>query len=112
MLDGSEALGPAVRKIGQFALACGALAAMVGVLRRLPAAYGVLAATTLAFILSFPYPPGPLASSARYLVVVFPLFMWLGWRLSDRRAYAVTVVVFAAGLVYCAAMFATWRFVA
>ena len=62
--------------------------------------------------LSFPYPPGPLASSLRYLVVVFPLFMWLGSRLTDRRAYFATVAAFAVMLAYCAAMFSTWHFVA
>jgi hypothetical protein len=112
IVDGSAAFGPAVRKIAQFALALGALGALVGVARRLPAAYGVYAGTSMLLVFSFPYPPGPLASSARYLAVVFPLFMWLGWRLSNRRAYAVTTLVFAAGLAYCAGMFATWHFVA
>jgi mannosyltransferase PIG-V len=112
ILGGGEPFGPSVRKIAQFLLACGALAAMVGAVRRLPAAYGVYAVVSIVPILSFPYPPGPLASSARYLVALFPLFMWLGWRLSDRRLYHVTVGVFAVGLAYCAGMFATWHFVA
>jgi hypothetical protein len=112
ILDGSAQLGPAVRKIGQFLVVCGALGACVGVLRRLPAAYGVYALISIVPVLSFPYPPGPLASSLRYLVVIFPLFMWLGLRLSDRRLHAATVVVFALGLAYCAGMFATWHFVA
>ena len=112
ILDGSAAFGPAVRKIGQFLIVCGALAASVGVVRRLPAAYGLYTALSIVPVLSFPYPPGPLASSLRYLVVIFPLFMWLGMRLTDRRLYAVTVFVFALGLAYCAGMFATWHFVA
>ena len=45
-------------------------------------------------------------------MVVFPLFMWLGLRLSDRRAYIAVVVGFAVMLAYCAGMFATWHFVA
>jgi mannosyltransferase PIG-V len=112
ILDGSAALGPALRKIAQFLIVCGALGACVGVVRRLPAAYGVYAVISIVPVLSFPYPPGPLASSLRYLVVIFPLFMWLGLRLADRLAYAATVLVFALGLVYCAGMFATWHFVA
>jgi hypothetical protein len=32
--------------------------------------------------------------------------------LRDKRAYAATVVVFAAMLAYSAGMFATWHFVA
>jgi hypothetical protein len=107
-----DTLGPPVRKIAQFGLALAALGATVGVLRRLPAAYGVYTLVAMVSILSFPYPPGPLASSARYIAVIFPLFMWLAWRLSDRRWYFATLTVFALGLVYCAAMFATWHFVA
>jgi hypothetical protein len=107
-----DPFGPAARKIGQFAVITGALAATVGVLRRLPAAYGLYALLSIVPVLSFPYPPGPLASSLRYVVVVFPLFMWLALRLPDRRAYVATLAVFAAMLVYSAGMFATWHFVA
>jgi hypothetical protein len=112
ILDGSGAFGAAVRKIGQFLVVCAALAASVGVLRRLPATYGLYTVLAIVPVLSFPYPPGPLASSLRYLVVIFPLFMWLGLVLRDRRAYYATVAVFALGLAYCAGMFATGRFVA
>jgi hypothetical protein len=107
-----DPVGPAARKIGQFAVITGALAATVGVLRRLPAAYGLYALLSIVPVLSFPYPPGPLASSLRYVVVVFPLFMWLALRLRRRRAYVATLAVFAAMLVYSAGMFATWHFVA
>lgn len=107
-----DPIGAPARKIAQFIVAVGALVATVGVLRRLPAAYGVYTVVAMVAILSFPYPPGPLASSARYIVVIFPLFMWLGWRLSDRRLYATVVVAFAGMLVYTAGMFATWHFVA
>ena len=107
-----DPIGPPARKIAQFLVAAGAIVATGGVLRRLPAAYGVYAVVAIVAILSFPYPPGPLASSARYIAAIFPLFMWLAWRLSDRRAYVVVLVAFAAMLAYSAAMFATWHFVA
>jgi hypothetical protein len=112
ILRGNGPFGPAVRKIAQFAIVCGALGACVGVLRRLPAAYGAYALISIVPVLSFPYPPGPLASVLRYLVVVFPLFMWLGMVLTDRRLYWATVAGFAVMLAYCAGMFATWHFVA
>ncbi|MDQ6914398.1 MAG: hypothetical protein M3155_01140, partial [Actinomycetota bacterium] len=112
VLGGGASFGPALRKIGQFAVITGALAATVGVLRRLPVAYGLYALLSIVPVLSFPYPPGPLASSLRYVVVVFPLFMWLALQLRDRRAYALTLAVFAAMLIYSAGMFATWHFVA
>jgi len=101
-----------LRKIALFVVAMGVVSAAVGVIRRLPSVYGVYTVVSLLPVLSFPYPPGPLASSLRYVAVVFPLFMWLGLRLSDRRAYALTVAVFTIGLAYSAGMFATWHFVA
>ena len=112
ILGGGAALGPAARKIGQFVVVSGALVATVGVLRRLPVPYGVYALVSIVPVLSFPYPPGPLASSLRYIVVVFPLFMWLALRLRDRLAYGLAVAAFAAMLVYSSGMFATWHFVA
>jgi hypothetical protein len=102
----------ALREIGLFGVAGLSLVAAVGVLRRLPAFYGVLTVTMMVFVLSFPQVEHPLASAGRYLGVVFPLFMWAGWRLRDRRAYLGVLAVFALGLVYCSAMFSTWRFVA
>jgi hypothetical protein len=102
----------AVREIGLFGVAVLAVVAAVGVLRRLPAVYGVFTVVMMVPVLSFPQAGHPLASASRYLAVVFPLFMWAGWRLSDRRLYRATLVVFALGLVYTSAMFATWRFVA
>jgi hypothetical protein len=112
ILTGDAAFGPAVRKIGQFVVVSGALVATVGVLRRLPAPYGVYALLSIVPVLSFPYPPGPLASSLRYIVVIFPLFMWLAMRLRERLAYGLAVAAFAAMLVYSTGMFATWHFVA
>ena len=102
----------AVRKIGLFAVACLAIAAAVGVLRRLPAAYGVYTLVMAIPALSFPQLGHPLASASRYLMTVFPLFMWAGWRLSARRWYWGTLAVFVLGLLYTTVMFATWRFVA
>ena len=112
IVGGTAPFGSAARKIGQFVVVCGALGATVGVVRRLPGAYGLYALLSIVPVLSFPYPPGPLASSLRYIVVIFPLFMWLGMRLRDVWAYALVLAAFAAMLVYATAMFATWHFVA
>jgi hypothetical protein len=38
--------------------------------------------------------------------------MWLGAVLENRRAFAAVSALFAVGLVYCSALFATWHFVA
>jgi hypothetical protein len=102
----------ALREIGLFGVALLAIVAAVGVVRSLPAFYGVLTVTMMLAVLSFPQVDHPLASASRYLAVVFPLFMWAGWRLRDRRLYLGLMAVFVLGLVYCSAMFSTWRFVA
>jgi hypothetical protein len=112
IVSGGASFGRAARKIGQFVVVSGALVATVGVLRRLPGPYGLYALVSIVPVLSFPYPPGPLASSLRYIVVIFPLFMWLAMRLRNRLAYGLAVAAFAAMLVYSAGMFATWHFVA
>src|SRR5436305_406412 len=49
------------------------LAGTVGVLRRLPVAYGGYMVTALALPLSYPVAPQPLMSFPRFLAVLFPL---------------------------------------
>ncbi len=102
----------ALREVGLFGVAALAIVAAIGVLRRLPALYGVYTLVMGIPVLSFPQAGHPLASASRYLATVFPLFMWAGWRLRDRRALAAVLVVFAIGLAYASAMFSTWHFVA
>src|ERR687885_994201 len=55
-----------------------AVPAVVGVMRRLPPAYGAYVVAALALPLSYPVGPQPLMSLPRFLAVLFPLFMWLG----------------------------------
>lgn len=102
----------AQRNITEFVFLLFALAGAVGVVRRLPAAYGVYVVAALALPLSFPVAPHPLMSLARFVAVLFPIFMWLAlacgrpWRM--RAATAVS----ALGLGASTAFFATWHFFA
>lgn len=112
LIDGSGRSFGAFNKVALFGTAAAAVAATVDLLRRLPLAYGIYVAASLLIILSFPHPLGPLASSLRYIAVLFPLFLWLGLRLRDPRAYRAVLAIFALGLAYGAANFATWNFVA
>jgi hypothetical protein len=91
-----------------------AAVAVVGVLRRLPAPYGVYVVLALALPLSFPVEPEPLMSLPRFLAVLFPLFMWLGAWLSEggRLRRAAVLAPSAAGLAIVTAVFATWHWVA
>ncbi|MEA2405814.1 MAG: hypothetical protein QOE08_2461 [Thermoleophilaceae bacterium] len=103
----------AQRNITEFAFLLFALAGTVGVLKRLPAAYGVYVVAALALPLSFPVAPHPLMSLARFVAVLFPIFMWLAvacagrpWRMN------AAVGVSALGLGASTAFFATWHFFA
>jgi hypothetical protein len=84
----------------------------VGVLRRLPFAYGAYTVAALALPLSFPVAPQPLMSLPRFLAVMFPLFIWLAVVCTTRRR--VTVVLGAFGLLLClfTVRYATWHWVA
>ncbi len=65
-----------------------ALVAVVGVLRRLPLAYGAYVIAALALPLSYPVRAQPLMSLPRFLVVLFPLGIWLAAWLAEHPARA------------------------
>jgi mannosyltransferase PIG-V len=97
-----------------FAFLVLAIPAVVGVLRRLPPAYGAYVVAALALPLSYPVGPQPLMSLPRFLAVLFPLFMWLGaWMAEGGRARRIAVLApSAAGLVAVSAVVATWHWFA
>ena len=97
-----------------FACLLVALPAVVGVLRRLPVAYGAYVVCALALPLSYPVDPQPLMSLPRFLAVLFPLFMWVGlWLAEGGRVRGVVVLgTSAVGLAVATAVFATWHWVA
>jgi Mannosyltransferase (PIG-V) len=94
-------------------------ALLAGALRRLPLAHGAYAVAALALPLSYPVGPQPLMSLPRFLAVLYPLFLWLGWWLArgdrttgpNRRAWTV-LPLFALGLAAFSALSSTWHWVA
>ncbi len=86
--------------------------ACVGVLRRLPLAYGAWVAASLLLPLTFPVTPQPLMSLPRFLAVLFPIFMWLALVCERRRATERALAVSALGLGLFTAQFATWHWIA
>jgi hypothetical protein len=91
----------------------GAVAAAVGVLRTLPFAYGAYVIAALALPLSYPVTPQPLMSLPRFLVVLFPLSMWLAVRLAARpRAQRPALALSALLMALFVAQFASWHWVA
>jgi hypothetical protein len=96
-----------------FAFLLAAAPMVVGVLRRLPAAYGAYVLAALALPLSYPVAPQPLMSLPRFEVVLFPLAMWLGAWLAERpRARAPALGAMALLMALFVSEFATWHWVA
>jgi hypothetical protein len=96
-----------------FAFLLAALPAVIGVLRRLPLAYGAYVLAALAMPLSYPVSTQPLMSLPRFLLVLFPLNMWLaGWLCAHPRIRLPALVLSAALMVGFLGQFATWHWVA
>jgi hypothetical protein len=90
-----------------------AIPAIVGVLRMLPLAYGVYVIAALAMPLSYPVASQPLMSLPRFLVVLFPLSIWLAaWLAGHPRVRTPALVGSAALMVLFVGEFATWHWVA
>ena len=89
-----------------------AITAAVGVVRRLPAAYGLWMGAALVLPLSFPVGPQPLMSFPRFLAVLFPVFMWLALVSEERRWTPGVAGLFGVGLGLFTTQFAVWQFVA
>ena len=87
--------------------------ATVGVFRRLPAAYGAWALVSVALPLSVPLAGSPLTSFGRFMLVVFPFWIWLAaWSVEHGRARERVVLGLSAlGLAYYTWRFTDWSFV-
>ena len=96
-----------------FAFVLAAVPMIVGVFRRLPFAYGAFVLAALAPPLSYPVLAQPLMSLPRYMVVLFPLYMWLAAWLARRPRLVVPVLVLSGvAMGFFEAQFATWHWVA
>jgi Mannosyltransferase (PIG-V) len=89
-----------------------AMVAVVGMFRRLPAAYGLYAAASLVAAVSAPVAWQPLMSFGRLLAVVFPIPMYVALVLDGRRVALGAALAASAALLVCATgLFATWQLV-
>jgi len=97
-----------------FAFLLVAIPATIGVLRLLPLAYGAYTLAALALPLSYPVATQPLMSLPRFLLVLFPLNMWLAVRLVKRPKAVTRAVLIVSGLamMFFAGEFSTWHWVA
>jgi hypothetical protein len=86
---------------------------LVGVLRRLPLAYGVYVLAALALPLSYPVSSQPLMSLPRFLVVLFPLAIaFAAWLSEHARLRGPAIAASAVLMAFFTAQFATWHWVA
>ncbi len=110
---GGDPLVAARKNLELFGWLVLAVPAVVGVVARLPRAYGAYVLAALALPLSYPVGPQPLMSLPRFLAVLFPLAIWLALWMTGRpwRERAV-LGLFAGGLVVYTAIFSTWHWVA
>jgi Mannosyltransferase (PIG-V) len=96
-----------------FAFLLVAIPTVVGVFRRLPLAYGCYVIGALAVPLSYPVRSQPLMSLPRFLVVLFPLAIWSGgWLVEHPRLQRPALIPSALLMMFFAAQFATWHWVA
>lgn len=102
----------AAQNIALFGFLCFALVGAVGVLRRLPFAYGLYVVTALMLPLSYPVAAQPLMSLPRFVAVLFPIFMWLGLVCEERRMTDRVAIASAVVLGLFVTQFATWQWVA
>ena len=102
----------AAYNIINFGFLVAATLATIGVLRRLPVAYGAFCIAGLVLATSAPVVNQPLASLPRYVAVLFPLQMWLALWATERRRLALWIGISALGLGIFTTEFATWRWVA
>lgn len=90
-----------------------AIPIVVGVVRRLPLAYGAYVLVALALPLSDPVTEEPLMSLPRFLLVLFPLGIWLAAWLSERPSLQRPALALSCVLmVFFLGQFATWHWVA
>ncbi|HEX3433224.1 MAG TPA: mannosyltransferase family protein [Solirubrobacteraceae bacterium] len=111
-IDGKSAFINSEHNLLLLAFLAAGVVAIVGVLRRLPLAYGVYVIAALALPLSYPVTAQPLMSLPRFLIVLFPLSMWLGaWLAGHPRAQRPALLVSGLLLAFFVAQFATWHWV-
>jgi len=102
----------AVENLVDFGFLLLALIGTVGVFRRLPLAYGAYCLALVVMAVSAPAPLRPLASLPRYVLLLFPIQMWLGAWAHERRRVGLLMGANAMALGLLAGVFATARWVA
>jgi hypothetical protein len=110
-VHGIQAPSGSADAILQLVVLAATIAGLVGVFRRLPAAYGAYVTIAALQVLSVPTVGDPLKGFDRYASMWFPLFMWAGAWAVEHRAERRVLAVSALLLVVFTVQFATWSVV-
>lgn len=78
--------------------------------RKLRGSYLAFAGLSLLVPLCYPFPPRPLLSFPRFVIVVFPLYWLIASMARTRAAFALTVAAGFAGSVALSVAFMNWRY--
>jgi hypothetical protein len=89
-----------------------AVIGVVGAVRRLRMAFGAYALAVLGFAISNPSSGEPLYSLPRFVIVIFPIFMWAGLAMTGWRWRKPVLWISATGLACFSAAFASGYWVA
>ncbi len=108
-LIGIGPVGIQDQAIFQFGVLILAVAALVPMVRRVPFAYSAYAICGLLVALSTPTAWAPLAGLARYVTVLFPLYMGVAAWAAERQATRRLVIGSALLMCLLAVQFATWH---
>lgn len=112
-LEGRSPAIEASHNIMLFGFLLAAVPLTIGVLRQLPFAYGLYTIAALALPLSYPVSTQPLMSIPRFILVLFPLNMWLAGYLCTRKWARIALLAASAlALMFFTAEFSTWHWVA
>jgi hypothetical protein len=109
---GPDPFSIAAHNVEDWAFLAFAVVATVGVVRRLPAPYWAYSLALLGLPLSSPARVEPLQSLPRYVVTVFPLFMWTALACRSPRRRAALLSISTVLLVVSTARFASWHWFA
>jgi hypothetical protein len=110
LVTGNNSRGEAASHIIVWGFLVYAVVALIGALRRLPVAYGVYAGLAMALPLTAIVPDHPLSAFARYVLVLWPLTMWVALVTADKLRFRAAMAISVTGLIGITAAFSLGRF--
>lgn len=113
ILGPGEPIGLSAHNLIDLGFVAFAVVGLAGAWRRVPFAYFLYSVLLLAQALSYPTSYEPLASVARYILAIFPVFIGWALLLRDRRRLTMIAIGSSAALLAVfSGLWATWAWIA